>query len=57
MNIAQAGILKVGYGKQTYQKVELEYDVDSVIHEIDSLHYPASEEIKKIFTACIKLLQ
>ena len=48
-NIAHAGILEIVDRRCVYNKVALEYDVASVISQIDSLNYPASDEIKQIF--------
>jgi predicted phosphodiesterase len=48
-NIAHAGILEVIDKKSVYNTISLEYNVTSVISQINSLNYPACDEIKQIF--------
>ena len=48
-NIARAGILDIEKGKTAIELIEVIYDVDEVIRQIDALHYPESEIIKKYF--------
>jgi len=47
--IAQGGILTIEKKKPTFEKVFAEYDLQRVLSEIDSIKYPAYEDIKKIF--------
>jgi putative phosphoesterase len=47
--IAQGGILTIEHRKTTFEKVFAEYDLQRVIREIDSIKYPAYEDIKKFF--------
>lgn len=47
--IAQAGILIIENQKTTFKKVFAEYDLQEVLRKIDSIKYPAYEEIKSIF--------
>ena len=48
-NLARAGVLKIENGNAEVQTIDVEYDVDSVIHLIDEIKYPDSDNIKKIF--------
>ncbi|ERK31739.1 hypothetical protein CINTURNW_0644 [Clostridium intestinale URNW] len=47
--IAQGGILTIDHQKHVFQKVFAEYDLKSVLEAIDSIKYPAYEDIKKFF--------
>ena len=47
--IARGGILTIENKKNTFEKVFAEYDLQRVIREVDSLKFPAYEEIKRIF--------
>jgi len=48
-NIARAGILTIEQGELAYEALEIPYDVEAVLAEIDRLQYPDAETIKKIF--------
>lgn len=48
-NIARAGILTIENGNAEIQPLDVEYDVRSVIHAIDEMNYPDSDNIKKYF--------
>ena len=48
-NIARAGILTIENGNAEIETIDVMYDVDKVIHQIDMIHYPEAEIIKKIF--------
>lgn len=48
-NIARAGVLDVENGKAAISLMEVLYDVDEVIRQIDVLKYPEAEIIKKCF--------
>ncbi len=48
-NIAHAGVLEISEGMAAYEQVALAYDVDSMITQMDTLDYPAKDEIKQIF--------
>lgn len=47
--IAQGGILRIDNQKPNFQKVFAEYDLQRVLEEIDSVKYPAYQDIKKFF--------
>lgn len=47
--IAQGGILTIDHQKPAFQKVFAEYDLKRVLEAIDSIKYPAYEDIKKFF--------
>lgn len=47
--IAQGGILNIENEKPSFQKVFARYDLERVLEEIDSIKYPAYEEIKNFF--------
>ncbi|QAA33023.1 metallophosphoesterase family protein [Clostridium manihotivorum] len=47
--IAQGGILTIDQQKPAFQKVFAEYDLKRVLEEVDSIKYPAYEDIKKFF--------
>lgn len=48
-NIARAGVLKIEEGNVEVETIDIEYDVNVVISEIDRLNYPEADTIKKIF--------
>ncbi|HBL83966.1 MAG: hypothetical protein A2Y17_04025 [Clostridiales bacterium GWF2_38_85] len=48
-NIARGGILTVSNGNATIEPIEVTYDVEKVINEIDSLNYPDTLLIKRVF--------
>lgn len=47
--IAQGGILTICNRKPVFEKIFAEYDLQMVLEEIDSIKYPAYEDIKKSF--------
>lgn len=47
-NIARAGVLAIGE-VVTYDSVQIEYDVESVVREIENLQYPDYKNIEKYF--------
>lgn len=47
--IAQGGILTINNQKTTFKKVFAPYDLQKVLRKIDSIRYPAYEDIKRIF--------
>lgn len=47
--IAHGGILTIDNQKPTFEKVFAEYDLQRVLEEMDSVKYPAYEDIKKFF--------
>jgi Predicted phosphoesterase len=47
--IAQGGILTINHGKPAFEKVFAKYDLQRVLECIESIKYPAYEDIKKIF--------
>lgn len=48
-NIARAGVLTIENGNAGIETIDVIYHVDEVIHQIDVLHYPEADIIKKIF--------
>ena len=48
-NIARAGILTIESGLIEMKPVELVYDAENVVAEINRLDYPEAENIKKFF--------
>ncbi len=48
-NIARAGVLNIENGKSAIETIEVSYDVDEVIRQIDKLKYPDADMIKKYF--------
>ena len=48
-SIARAGILIISGRNTRFEPLHISYDTDQVLADIDRLHYPAAEEIKKIF--------
>ncbi len=48
-NLARAGILVLEDAGARVEKIEVQYDVESVIREIERLGYPEAENIKKYF--------
>ena len=48
-SIARAGILIISGRNTRFEPLHISYDADQVLADIDRLHYPAAEEIKKIF--------
>lgn len=48
-NLARAGIVKLEKGNVEVQTIDVEYDVDNVIHLIDEINYPDADNIKKYF--------
>lgn len=48
-NIARAGVLRIEDGKAGMEPVDVMYNAEEVIRRIDTIHYPDSETIKKVF--------
>lgn len=48
-NVARAGILTINDGRIVFENIQVQYDVDKVITDINRLAYPAAEEIKMFF--------
>ena len=48
-NIARAGVLSIENGKAAIELIDVIYDVDQVIRQIDELKYPDADTIKKFF--------
>ena len=48
-NIACAGILTIENGNAEIETIDVMYNVDEVIHQIDMLNYPEADIIKKYF--------
>ena len=48
-DIARAGVLDIENGKATIEPVDVRYDVEEVIRQIDELDYPDSGNIKRHF--------
>lgn len=48
-NIARAGILTLEKGHFSIETIDLEYAVEEVLRRIDTLNYPESDNIKKLF--------
>ena len=53
-NIARAGILEINNGKIEFNIVNVEYNVEKIIEEINKLKFPFYEEILRIFYGCKK---
>ena len=49
INLARAGVLKIGKGNIEVETMDVEYDVNSVIDTIDEINYPEADNIKKFF--------
>lgn len=49
LNIARAGVLRIENGKADIETVDVVYDVDEVVHQIDTIAYPQADIIKKVF--------
>ena len=47
--MARAGILTIENGNAGIETIDVTYPVDKVIHQINLIHYPDSETIKKYF--------
>ena len=48
-DIARAGVLNIEDGKADIEPVDVRYDVDVVIRQIDEIDYPEAEVVKRIF--------
>lgn len=48
-DIARAGVLSIENGKTKIELIEVKYDVDEVIRQIDEINYPEADVVKKIF--------
>jgi len=48
-NTARAGVLTIENGNAEIETIDVLYPVDEVIHQIDMIHYPEADIIKKIF--------
>lgn len=48
-NIARAGVLTIANGNAGIETIDVTYPVDELIHQIDRLHYPEADIIKKFF--------
>ena len=48
-DIARAGILSIENNKTSVEPIDVIYDADEVIRQIDELNYPDAENIKKYF--------
>ena len=48
-NIARAGVLTVENGHAWIETIDVAYDVDEVIRQIDTIGYPEADIIKKLF--------
>ena len=48
-NIARAGVLKIEKGSVTVEPVDVPYDADSVVRQIEALRYPDAENILRYF--------
>ena len=48
-NVARAGVIEIENGNAEMQTIDVEYNVDDVIHLIDKINYPDSDNIKKFF--------
>lgn len=48
-NLTRAGILTITQDEMKIEPIEMVYDADRVVHEINKLNYPAASDIKKIF--------
>ncbi len=48
-DIARAGVLNIEGGKAAIEVIDVRYDVDEVIRQIDDLNYPEADVAKRIF--------
>ena len=48
-DIARAGVLSIENGRAVIEPVDVRYDVDEVIRQIDDLNYPEADVVKRIF--------
>ena len=48
-DVARAGVLNIEDGKADIEPVDVRYDVDVVIRQIDDLNYPEADVVKRIF--------
>ena len=48
-NIARAGVLTIENGNAGIETIDVVYNVDEVIHQIDMINYPEADMIKKYF--------
>lgn len=48
-DIARAGVLNIEDGKAGIEPVDVRYDVDEVIRQINELNYPEADVVKRIF--------
>jgi predicted phosphodiesterase len=48
-NIARGGIIEITGGEASARAIDVVYDVESVVEEIDRLSYPARDTVKRIF--------
>ena len=48
-DVARAGVLNIEDGKADIEPVDVRYDVDEVIRQIDDLNYPEADVVKRIF--------
>ena len=48
-NFARAGVLTIENGKAAIETIDVLYDVEEVIQEIDKINYPEADVIKKFF--------
>ena len=48
-DIARAGVLNIEGGKAAIEVIDVRYDVDEVIRQIDDLNYPEADVVKRIF--------
>ena len=48
-DIARAGVLDIEGGKAVIGVIDVRYDVDEVIRQIDDLNYPEADVVKRIF--------
>ena len=48
-NIARAGVLRIEKGNVTIEPVDVSYDADKVVCQIEAIHYPDAENIIRYF--------
>lgn len=48
-NIARAGILQIDENNISVKAIDIEYDAQTVIDEIDRIKFPSADEIKRFF--------
>lgn len=48
-NIAQAGVLKIENGNAAIEPIDVLYDADEVVRQIDAINYPEADNIKRYF--------